>query len=86
MVDWLDESFEQKNEVVDLFYAITQCHGWIKTTRTEVIARIEPLQQPRYRAAQVQLCRKLSALGARLPSGKLLLIEVGDKPGGVSKK
>lgn len=86
MVDWLEESFEQKNEVVDLFYAITQCHGWIKTTRTEVIARIEPLQQPRYRAAQVQLCRKLSTLGARLPSGKLLLIEVGDKPAGVSKK
>jgi hypothetical protein len=45
MVDWLEESFEQKNEVVDLFYTITQYHGWIKTTRTGVITRIEPLQQ-----------------------------------------
>jgi len=80
MVDWLGQFFDQKNEVVDLFYAITNCHGWVKSSKTEVIVRLEPIQQPKRRAAQEQLCRKLTSLGARLPSGKWLTIEVGDCP------
>ncbi len=60
MVDWLSQSFDQKNEVVDLFYAITNCHGWVKSSKTEVIVRLEPIQQPKRRAAQEQLCRKLT--------------------------
>lgn len=80
MVDWLSQSFNQENEVVDLFYAITNCHGWVKSSKTEVIVRLEPIQQPKRRAAQEQLCRKLSSLGARLPSGKWLVVEVGDSP------
>ncbi|MCD6211783.1 MAG: helix-turn-helix domain-containing protein [Sulfurovum sp.] len=80
MVDWLGLYFDQKNEVVDLFYAITNCHGWIKSSKTEVIVRLEPIQQPKRRAAQEQLCRKLTSLCARLPAGKWLIIEVGDCP------
>ncbi len=80
MVDWLSQSFDQENEVVDLFYAITNCHGWVKSSKTEVIVRLEPIQQPKRRAAQEQLCRKLTSLGARLPSGKWLILEVGDNP------
>ena len=67
-------------EVVDLFYAITNCHGWIKSSKTEVIVRLEPIQQPKRRAGQEQLCHKLTSLCARLPSGKWLIIEVGDCP------
>jgi len=80
MVDWLCLYFDQKNEVVDLFYAITNCHGWIKSSKTEVIVRLEPIQQPKRRASQEQLCRKLTSLCARLPAGKWLIIEVGDCP------
>ena len=80
MVDWLCLYFDQKNEVVDLFYAITNCHGWIKSSKTEVIVRLEPIQQPKRRAAQEQLCRKLTSLCARLPAGKWLIVEVGDCP------
>lgn len=80
MVDWLSQSFDQENEIVDLFYAITNCHGWVKSSKTEVTVRLEPIQQPKRRAAQEQLCRKLTSLGARLPSGKWLIIEVGDSP------
>ena len=80
MVDWLGLYFDQKNEVVDLFYAITNCHGWIKSSKTEVIVRLEPIQQPKRRAAQEQLCRKLTSLCARLPAGKWLIVEVGDCP------
>ncbi len=80
MIDWLSQSFDQENEVVDLFYAITNCHGWVKSSKTEIIVRLEPIQQPKRRAAQEQLCRKLTSLGALLPSGKWLVLEVGDNP------
>ncbi len=80
MVDWLRPFFNQENELVDLFYAITNCHGWIKNTKSEVIVRLEPLQQSKRRLAQEQLCRKLTSLGAQTPTGKWLVIEVGESP------
>ena len=80
MVSWLRSFYSQDNEVVDLFYAIADCHGWIKSTKTEVIVRLEPLQQHSRRMAQEQLCRKLSSMGAQLPNGKWLKIEVGESP------
>ena len=80
MVDWLRPHFAEENELVDLFYAITNCHGWIRSTKTEVMVRLEPLQQPRRRQAQEMLCRKLTNLGARTPAGKWLSVEVGEEP------
>jgi hypothetical protein len=80
MVDWLQAYYDRENEVVDLFYAITHCHGWVRNTAEAVTVRLEPLQQPKRRAAQEQLCRKLTALGAQLPQGKRLVIEVGESP------
>jgi transposase len=80
MVDWLRPHFTEENEIVDLFYAITGCHGWIRSTKTEVTVRLEPLQQPRRRQAQEMLCRKLTNLGARTPTGKWLSVEVGEEP------
>ena len=80
MVEWLGQFFHQENEVVDLFYAITNCHGWVKSSKTEVRVRLELIQQPKRRAAQEQLCRKLTSLGARLPSGKWMVVETGDDP------
>ena len=65
-----------ENELVDLFYAITDCHGRIRSTKTEVVVRLEPLQQPNRRIAQEQLCRKLTSLGARTPLGKRMIIEI----------
>ena len=80
VIEWLRPYYTNKNEIVDLFYAITQCQGWIKTTRTSVTVRIEPLQQVSRRAAQEQLCRKLTSLGVQTPTGKFMIIEVGDSP------
>ncbi|MCP4459199.1 MAG: hypothetical protein GY816_14440, partial [Cytophagales bacterium] len=70
MVSWLRSFYSQDNEVVDLFYAIADCHGWIKSTKTEVIVRLEPLQQHSRRMAQEELCRKLTNMGAQMPNGK----------------
>jgi transposase len=80
VIEWLQPYYANKNEIVDLFYAITQCQGWIKTTRTSVTVRIEPLQQASRRTAQEQLCRKLTSLGAQTPTGKFMIMEVGDSP------
>ncbi len=80
MVDWLRAYSVRDNEVVDLFYAITHCHGWIRNDAETVTVRLEPLQQPKRRAAQEQFCRKLTALGAQVPMGKRLIVEVGESP------
>jgi hypothetical protein len=80
MVEWLLPFYEKKNEYVDLFYAISNCHGWVKSEKHTVTVRLEPLEQPSRRAAQEQLCRKLTSLGAITPAGKSLVVEVGNCP------
>jgi hypothetical protein len=80
MVEWLLPFYENKNEYIDLFYAITHCHGWIKSETHTVTVRLEPLQQPSRRAAQEQFCRKLTGLNAITPAGKSLVLEVGQSP------
>lgn len=80
MVEWLFQFYENKNEYIDLFYAITYCHGWIKSDKRTVTVRLEPLQQHSRRAAQEQFCRKLTSLNAITPTGKSLVIEVGPSP------
>ncbi len=80
MTQWLLPFYENKNETVDLFYAITNCHGWVKSDTQTVTVRLEALELPSRRAAQIQLCRKLTELGVTTPAGKLLKIEVGASP------
>jgi hypothetical protein len=80
MVEWLLPFYENKNEYIDLFYAITHCQGWIKSEKHKVTMRLEPLRQPSRRAAQEQFCRKLTSLNATTPTGKSLVIEVGRSP------
>ncbi len=80
LVNWLRPLYNCENELVDLFYTISYCHGWIKNTKHEVIVRLEPLEQPKRRQAQEQFCRKLSEIRASLPTGKILRMEVGDSP------
>jgi hypothetical protein len=80
LTDWLQPYYRQEKDRVDLLYAIVQCHGWVRSDATSVTVRLEPLQQPKRRQAQEQLCRKLTGLGARTPKGKWLVLEVGDSP------
>lgn len=80
LLDWLVEGYAKDNDRVDLLYAILNCHGWIRSDKKWVVVRIEPLQQPARRYAQEHLCRKLTGLGAKIPGGKWLRIEVGESP------
>ena len=80
LLDWLGQSYAKDNDRVDLLYAIFNCQGWIRSDDQWVVVRMEPLQQPARRYAQEQLCRKLTGLGAKIPAGKWLRVEVGDSP------
>ena len=80
LIEWLEDSYAKDSDRVDLLYAILNCHGWIRSDKQWVVVRLEPLQQPARRCAQEQLCRKLSGLGAKIPGGKWLRIEVGESP------
>ena len=80
MVSWLGEYYNEENDLVDLFYAITSAQGWVKNEKDRVTVRLEPIGQPKKRAAQENFCRKLNSLGAQLPNGKWMIIEVGNSP------
>jgi len=80
LIDWLQPCYAKDSDRVDLLYAILNTRGWIRSDARWVVVRLEPLQQPARRAAQEQLCRKLTGLGARIPGGKWLRIEVGGSP------
>ena len=80
MVDWLGTFYNEQDDVVDLFYTITNCHGWIRSTETEITVRLEPLQQPKRRLAQEKLCQKLTNLAARTTNYKRMIVEVGEVP------
>jgi hypothetical protein len=73
-------------DLIPVLEAITRCRGWIKTTPEAVLIRLEPLEVPRFQAAQIQLCQVLNQMEARLSNGKLLLYEVGERPNKMSKK
>ncbi len=80
MVQTLAPYYEDDNEVVDLFYAISKCHGWTRVTEENVYFRLEPLQQKKRRMAQEYLCKRLTSLGYILPNGKRIIIGVDVSP------
>jgi transposase len=80
LIDMLKNHYHDERDVVNLLDHITRCHGWIKSTAKAVYVRLEPMDVPRYRAAQKELCQSLNHLEARLPNGKILKFSVGDAP------
>jgi hypothetical protein len=52
MVDWLCLHFAEGNDIANLFNAITDRQGRLRSTKTEVMVRLKPLQKPRRRQAQ----------------------------------
>lgn len=86
LIDLFSNFLPNPRDLIPVLEAITRCRGWIKTTPEAVLVRLEPMEVPRFQSAQIQLCRTLSQMGARLSNGKLLLYEVGGRPNKMSKK
>lgn len=72
-------------DLLPVLDAITSSRGWIKSTKEVLIVRLEPLEVPRFKDAQIQLCRYLNNQKIRLPNGKLLQYDVGIDPYSVKK-
>jgi len=69
-----------ERDLLPVLDAITQSRGWIKSTKEAMMIRLEPLETPRFKAAQIQLCRYLNEQEIRLENGKRLLYDVGPAP------
>ncbi|MCD6355232.1 MAG: helix-turn-helix domain-containing protein [Prolixibacteraceae bacterium] len=72
-------------DLLPVLDTITSSRGWIKSTRDTLTVRIEPIETPRYKDAQIQLCRHLNNQKIKLPNGKLLQYDVGNDPYSVQK-
>ncbi len=82
LLEMLRRHYHDERDVVNLLDHISRSHGWVKVTATTIFVRLEPMDAPRYRAAQKELCAALNHLRARLPSGKRLRFSVGAAPTG----
>ncbi len=67
-------------DLLPVLDAITSSRAWIKSDKAMLLVRMEPLETPRFRDAQVQLCRYLNNQNIKLPNGKLLQYDVAEKP------
>ncbi|MCK5536431.1 MAG: hypothetical protein KAI79_06355, partial [Bacteroidales bacterium] len=67
-------------DLLPVLDAITNSKGWIKSTKDMFIVRLEPMETPRFRDAQIQLCRHLNTEKIKLPNGKLLQYDVAKNP------
>ena len=85
LIDMLRNHYYDERDVVNLLDHISRCHGWIKSTPEAVHVRLEPLDRPRFRAAQKELCDSLNHLESRLPNEKVLKFSVGTAPNSVQK-
>jgi hypothetical protein len=67
-----------KRDLVPVLEAITKCRGWIKSTPQVIIVKLEPLDTPRFRIAQIQLCRAMSERKISLKNGKRIIYHVAE--------
>jgi transposase-like protein len=72
-------------DLLPVLDAITSSRGWMKSSKDTIVVRIEPLETPRFRDAQIQLCRYLNHQKIKLPNGKLLQYDVAENPFRVKK-
>ncbi len=72
-------------DLLPVLDAITNSRGWIKSSKDCIVVRLEPLEIPRFKDAQVQLCRYLNNQKIKLPNGKLLQYDVAGNPFSVKK-
>ena len=80
MIDMFRVFLPIPRDLIPVLDAITKSRGWIRSTDAAVEILLEPLETPRFQAAQTQLCYKLNGLEIKLHNGKRLVYGVGHKP------
>jgi transposase len=72
----LKEYLPDDRELIPVLEAITKCKGTVKSTKDTISIILEPLDRPKFRQAQIQFCRKLNEMGAKLDNGKKIFFDV----------
>ncbi len=85
LIDMVSMSLLNTRDQIPVVEAMTRGRGWVRSTSEAVEVRLEPLETPRFKAAQIQLCRALNDMEIRLGNGKRLLYDVGTEPENVQK-
>lgn len=80
LIDLFGRFLPNPRDLIPILETITKSRGWVRSTREAVEIRLEPLDTPRFKAAQIQLCRALNEKQIRLKNGKRLLYDVGECP------
>jgi hypothetical protein len=80
LIGMFAEFLPNPRDMIPVLEAITSSRGWVRSTKETVEIRLEPLDIPRFKAAQIQLCRALNEKQIRLQNGKRLLYDVGADP------
>ncbi len=80
LLDILSIYLPNVRDQIPVLEAITHARGWVRSTPETLEVRMEPLETPRFKAAQIQLCRALNDMEIRLSNGKRLLYDVGPAP------
>jgi transposase len=73
----LKEFLPDERDLIPVLEAITKCRGIVKSTKDSVIVKLEPLEKQKFRQAQIQFCRRLNDMGAKLDNGKKIFFDVG---------
>lgn len=80
LIEMLKEFLPNPRDLIPVLEAITKGRGWIRSSRQAIEIRLEPLERPRFKSAQIQLCRALNEKRIRLQNGKRLMFDVGPAP------
>jgi len=73
----LKEYLPDERDLIPVLEAITKCKGIVKSTKNTITVKLEQLERHKYRQAQIQFCRKLNQMDAKLDNGKKILFDVG---------
>jgi hypothetical protein len=72
----LKEFLPDERDLIPVLEAITKCRGIVKSTKDSITVKLEPLERPKFRQAQIQFCRKLNEMNAKLDNGKEIIFDV----------
>jgi len=72
----LKEYLPDERDLIPVLEAITKCRGIVKSTKDTITIKLEPLDRPKFRQAQIQFCRRLNEMNAKLDNGKKIFFDV----------
>jgi hypothetical protein len=77
LVSIFKEYLPNERDLLPVLEAIIKCRGKVRSTKSSLIVKLEPLERPQFRHAQEQLCRHINQMNVQLHNDKTLMFDVG---------